>query len=35
MRLYHYILLGMFIVMMLYGIAGGEFLETWRNGATL
>jgi hypothetical protein len=29
------ILMLLFLGMILYGISTGEFLETWRNGATL
>lgn len=32
---FRYVLLALFAVMMLYGLLTGEFLETWRNGATL
>jgi hypothetical protein len=30
-----YFLIVVFIVMLLVGIAQGDFLETWMNGATL
>lgn len=30
-----YIVLGIAIVLILVGIFAGDFIETWRNGATL
>ncbi len=30
-----HIIIGLFIVVLLYGIVAGDFFETWRNGATL
>lgn len=30
-----YILIVAFIAMLLFGIAQGDFIETWMNGATL
>ncbi|KPA19050.1 secreted protein [Candidatus Magnetomorum sp. HK-1] len=30
-----YILIFCLLIVMIYGIALGDFLETWRNGATL
>ncbi len=30
-----YMLIGLLIVMVLCGIVGGDFVETWRNGGTL
>ena len=35
MKNYHYVMLAVFLVFMLFGILNGEFWETWRNGATL
>ena len=33
MKVYHYILLAIFLVVLLFGILNGEIGETWRNGA--
>ena len=30
-----YIILVILIVLLIYGLVTGEFVETWRNGATL
>jgi preprotein translocase subunit Sec61beta len=30
-----YIVFALFLVMLIVGLASGDFLETWRNGATL
>jgi len=30
-----YILFALFIALLIIGLASGDFLETWRNGATL
>ena len=35
MKIYHYIILAIFVVLLLFGILNGDFWETWRNGATL
>jgi hypothetical protein len=35
MKVYQYIILAIFLVVLLFGILNGDFGETWRNGATL
>jgi hypothetical protein len=35
MKIYYYVILAIFFVLLLFGILNGDFGETWRNGATL
>jgi hypothetical protein len=35
MKIYQYIMLAIFLVVLLFGILNGDFWETWRNGALL
>jgi hypothetical protein len=35
MKIYHYVMLAIFLVVLLFGILNGDFGETWRNGANL